>query len=567
LRGFILIVVLQLALLWYIPLHAQAPNFHFKNIFKEEGLSNNIVKGIVKDKLGFLWVATDNGLCRYDAKGRMKVFKADATNGGLHSSMIQFVYSDSQGLLWIGTRHGGLTKINLETNKWTTYRHNPDDDNSLVHDEILCITEDTEGRIWIGTEGGLNILYPKTERFVTFRSDTKDPSGLQAQAVLSLLQDKKGMMWVGTWGGGLHLFVPNRDNIAKSKFRNFMTTGEFTHNIIWEIHQDKKGRYWLGEEFGLVYMQVPKEASDGISNQDWNVIFHDYTKEDGLSSQQVFSILSDHRGNLWLGAMVGLNLIYNESLPDINGSSDYNVNKLTLKIHTFYADANNAFSIPNDQMHYLYEDDQELIWICTAKGLSQFNWRSRQFEFIHLDIVDDHRHGVPMPDGVLLTTTQNSAVMYDTRQKTIQNFDLPSNTTCNDSPPIDFFMNKDETLCIYTEDGITIYDVENDTCLYNFVFDDYGILPDKSSLLRFMFHENKIWLGSKGLFVFDIQLEQLENYFHNPNDKYSLTDNAISFLESDRYGNLWIATWDGISVLDKEQIIEPTSFDKFKFRN
>lgn len=564
LRGFVVLITLQVVLLC-LPLYAQSPDFHFKNIFKEDGLSNNIVNGIVKDKLGFLWIATDNGLCRYDAKGRMKVFKTDIEHDRLHSSMIQFVYNDSKGFLWIGTRHGGLTKINVETNEWTTYRHNPDDNNSLVHDEILCITEDTAGRIWIGTEGGLNILYPEKEYFITFKSDTEDSSALQAGAVLSLWQDNKGMMWVGTWGGGLHLFMPNRDNIAKSTFRNFMTTGEFTHNIIWEIHQDKEGRYWLGEEFGLVYMQVPEKASDEISNQDWDVIFHDYTNNDGLSSRQVFSILSDHHGNLWLGAMVGLNLIYNESLPDISRLSEYNTNKPVLKIHTFYANTNNIFSIPNDQMHYLYEDDQELIWICTTRGLSQFNWRNRQFEFIHLDGVDDHRYGVVTPAGVVLRTPQNSTIMYDPLQKTVQNFDFPPN--CNNSTPIDFSINKDQSLCIYTEDGITIYDVENDTCLYNLVFDDYGITIDKSSLLMFIFHENKIWLGSKGLSVFDIQLEQLENYFHHPNDKYSLTDNAISFLETDKYGNLWIATWDGISVLDNEQIIEPTLLDKFKFRN
>jgi len=108
-----------------------------------------------------LWIATNSGLCRYDAMGRMKVFQADAENNRLHSSNIQFIYNDTKGFLWIGTRHGGLTKIDVATDVWRTYRHNPDDSNSLAHDEILCITEDTEGRIWIGTENGVNIFYPE----------------------------------------------------------------------------------------------------------------------------------------------------------------------------------------------------------------------------------------------------------------------------------------------------------------------------------------------------------------------------------------------------------------------
>jgi len=119
-----------------------------------------------------LWIATNNGLCRYDAVGRMKVFQEDAENNRLHSSNIQFIYNDSKGFLWIGTRrtrHGGLTKIDVINDIWKTYRHNPNNNNSLTHDEILCITEDTEGRIWIGTENGLNIFYPEEERFETFR--------------------------------------------------------------------------------------------------------------------------------------------------------------------------------------------------------------------------------------------------------------------------------------------------------------------------------------------------------------------------------------------------------------
>ena len=240
--SFTLLLILKFTLFQCTYLHAQSPDFHFKNIFKEDGLSNNTVKGIVKDKFGFLWIGTTSGLCRYDAQGRMKVFRADPKNGGLHSSAIEVLYTDSKGFLWVATR-AGLTKIDVETDTWTTYRHDPNKPNSLTHDQLLCVTEDTEGRIWIGTEDGVSILYPEEERFVNFRVNTADDTALQGKSVLSFLQDKNGLMWVGTWGGGLHLFLPNQDNIAESTFRNFMTEGEIKHNIIWEIHQDTEGRY------------------------------------------------------------------------------------------------------------------------------------------------------------------------------------------------------------------------------------------------------------------------------------------------------------------------------------
>jgi len=187
-------LILSFVLLRCASLYAQSPDFRFNNLYKEDGLPTNAVNCVTKDKFGFLWITTD-----------------------------------SKGFLWIGTRHGGITKIDLDNDIWTTYRYNPNDDNSLTHDEILCITEDTAGKIWIGTENGLSIFYPEEERFVNFRVNPKDTSSLQGKAVLSLMQDKKGMMWVGTWGGGLHLFLPNQKNIAKSTFRNFMIPGENNH--------------------------------------------------------------------------------------------------------------------------------------------------------------------------------------------------------------------------------------------------------------------------------------------------------------------------------------------------
>jgi len=80
----ILLLILQFISLCSLTLHAQATDFRFNNIYKEDGLPSNDIKGTVKDKLGFLWIATTNGLCRYDAKGRIKVFQTDIENNKLH---------------------------------------------------------------------------------------------------------------------------------------------------------------------------------------------------------------------------------------------------------------------------------------------------------------------------------------------------------------------------------------------------------------------------------------------------------------------------------------------------
>ncbi len=569
LRGFILFFILSLTLLCGLQLHAQTPDFRFKNIFKEDGLSSNTINGIVKDKLGFLWIATNNGLCRYDAVGRMKTFQEDAENNRLHSSNIQFVYSDSKGFLWIGTRHGGLTKIDVINGLWKTYRHNPDNNNSLAHDEILCITEDTKGRIWIGTENGLNIFYPEEERFETFRINKDDPAALQGKSVLSLFQDKKGLVWIGTWGGGLHLFLPDKDDVAKSTFRNFMTAEENNHRIIWEIYQDKEGRYWIGEEFGLTYMQVSADASDERYQQNWNLNFHTYLEKDRLNTLQVHDILCDNYGNLWIASTKGLNLIRQDLLPDTTIFLKNTENKPKLQFQHFSADEGNVFSISDNHIFSLYQDNQELMWICTSKGLNQFSWRTRQFEFMQLAEQSEGNASIMSPEGILFAIDKSPHIhIYDLKKDSVtKKLKTPQNRI-DKKGFISFRNNKDSTICILTELGIGVYDLKTNTYLHELVFDDYPQYFDNTFISPYMFYQNRIWVGTgKGLMIFDTQLNEIKNYTSNAEDKQSLAGLAISDFQFDTQGNLWVSTWDGVSVLSKAQVNQSQLPDKFKFEN
>ena len=312
-------------------------------------------------------------------------------------------------------------------------------------------------------------------------------------------------------------------------------------------------------------MQVPEMVSDKVSEQNWELTFHDYEKDFG--GRQVFSILSDRHGNLWMSSLNGLKLIYRESLPDIHLFLRQTKNKPILALQHFYADGNNAFSIPNNNIYYLYEDDQQLIWICTPKGLSQFNWRSRQFEFIETKQTGDKRISVVVDEDIFcVISEENKGIVYNTKDSTTQNFGLPESSVLQNSPLISISANKDSTYFILTKDGIAVYDIEKDTCLHEFVFKNYKIVPPKNA--NFIFYENKICMGDEdGLYVFDTQLKQLKLYIHQPKNKYSLMNNAISYFEVDIYGNLWIGTWNGISVIDKEQFTQPSLPDEFRFRN
>ena len=138
-------------------------NIRFDNISNIDGLPNNSVNSIIQDDLGFIWIGTNDGLCRYQGTNDVSIYRVNtpAIDGGIESNSIRTLFKDSKQNLWIGTRLGGLTKFDQSNDTWKTFRYDPKDANSISSDEILTIAEDNAGRIWIGTEDGLNacLLY------------------------------------------------------------------------------------------------------------------------------------------------------------------------------------------------------------------------------------------------------------------------------------------------------------------------------------------------------------------------------------------------------------------------
>ncbi|MEO1447995.1 MAG: two-component regulator propeller domain-containing protein, partial [Bacteroidota bacterium] len=147
----------------------------FKNWTQQDGLPNNSVNAVTRDPRGFLWLGTNNGLCRYDGPGVLKVYRnsaspdaAQSQSNGLRANFIRSLICDHEGNLWIGTRFGGLTRFNPAQNTWKTFMHNPNQDNSISNNEVLTILEDSRHRIWAGTEDGLNLFDPATSSFIRF---------------------------------------------------------------------------------------------------------------------------------------------------------------------------------------------------------------------------------------------------------------------------------------------------------------------------------------------------------------------------------------------------------------
>ena len=165
-----------------------SPPFRFTSVSTEQGLSSSEVWSVLRDRRGFMWFGTLDGLNRYDGY-KMKVFKYALTDPtSLSDNKIRTVYEDRAGTLWIGTWNGGLNRYERESETFTRFQHDPANPDSLSSDSVFAILEDRAGMLWLGTRaGGLDRFDPATGVFSHYRNDpTQATSSGQRQCVCAV---------------------------------------------------------------------------------------------------------------------------------------------------------------------------------------------------------------------------------------------------------------------------------------------------------------------------------------------------------------------------------------------
>ena len=100
-----------------LPLPLSAQRYSFKTYGHEEGLGSLVVQSILQDSQGFLWVATQNGIYRYDGKRSVRYGTAE----GLPSNFVNCIFQSQDGTLWAGTFAAGAAR--LEKGRFVPLKH------------------------------------------------------------------------------------------------------------------------------------------------------------------------------------------------------------------------------------------------------------------------------------------------------------------------------------------------------------------------------------------------------------------------------------------------------------
>ena len=118
-----------------------------------------------------MWFGTDIGLNRYDGKS-IKIYKHDPDDSNsISHDQIQAIYQDRDEIIWICTYGGGLNKYNPATDKFTHFKHDPNDKRSISNDFLLSICGGKSGDLWIGTNGTGIEKYNNLSIIVQLKSD------------------------------------------------------------------------------------------------------------------------------------------------------------------------------------------------------------------------------------------------------------------------------------------------------------------------------------------------------------------------------------------------------------
>ena len=188
-----------------------------------------------RDDVNIFWIATANGLVRFDK--RTERFATFGRNDSWD------VHQDGQGILWLATWGNGLARFDKTTCQFSYFRHDPDDPTTISDNTLVPLFAARNGTFWIGTENGLNRFDPETGRFERYTRS----GGYPWDAVHSIGEDAKGHLWLGT-NDGLARFNPEN-----GWFRRYTKSDGIQGSMFYANNgiTSRDGRMWFGGTKGM----------------------------------------------------------------------------------------------------------------------------------------------------------------------------------------------------------------------------------------------------------------------------------------------------------------------------
>ena len=570
-----------LLLLWSLftfNIFAQGDVPRIKHLTTEDGLSQATINDLIKDSSGFVWIATEDGLNRFDGKEFKHYKHSESDSTSITGNVLNKLCEDKNGNIWVGTIGNGLNYYDRKANIFKRIQLEYAYDTETISDILI----EDNGIIWVATRtSGLHRLKPTGE------GSYLQQNFLPGQRLGAISMDKRGKLWVGSFDGQVYTFEFSRNNKLHARkeielegyVQAFYHTerqvligcdfGLYIYNLkdqqssLFELEKEDRNptkhvvtflredssKVWVGTGNGMYRLDLSKMEVD-------NKITYEEEDGSGLTTSTVQALLRLTANQILVGTAGFLNLLdfsepyfknisknkrgkylLNDNvvysiLKDGNnlwiGTTDGGLNLIRNgESYHFMEDLDNLESISGSAVLDIAKDDKnERLWLATTRGLSMIDLRDfdpehPKFKVFHHNPLNPNSINMDYLTSVALDG--NGAVWGGTYGNGVFRLEMIEDTKAE----IERFEREAGNTNSLANDFIHCIEVDR---------------------------ENTIWIGSEGGLIKLQFIDEINggpsfiNYRKTSKEKKSLSNNSVLDVTLDHKNRLWVATRHGLNL-------------------
>lgn len=541
------ILLVTIAILVLMPCQGR-DEYRYRNITMNDGLAANTVRNIVQDPYGFIWLGTDNGLCRYDGtqvqtyriaelgmnqyisslltaedaiyvgteKGVFQLKQASQQFTRLPmdiSSAVTSLSLDKSGDLWVSTMENGVWHYGIKTGQTRQYKL------TSVNNAAAQILIDNTNQIWTITNWG----GPAIERLNRLH-DQFEPVGISYDGNsggLRMLQTRDGRIWIGSWEDGL-LLMHGDGRLEQVLNPALARVGQHIHTL----YERADDCISIGCDDGVICFN-PK-------TREWKRFFEDLQiPQNRQSDRFVYAITSDKEGGLWVGTFYG-------------GVHYISPVGKRFEAHTIET------GLRGNVISRFCEDKHGRIWIASDDGgLMCYDPKEHRFvDYPHQDVLArQNAHALCFSgDELWVGTYTNGVLVLNIETGSLRQYMQTQDLHSLDNP---------SCYALYTDisGGVWVGTMEG-LNFYNRLANHFERIGKTDAMVIDIDEdwEGRLWVSTEGggLWQYNPIAKKFRQYRHKDGDDYSLPDDQVNNVMVDESGRLWIGTQNGLCRYDTE---------------
>ena len=541
------ILLVTIAILVLMPCQGR-DEYRYRNITMNDGLAANTVRNIVQDPYGFIWLGTDNGLCRYDGtqvqtyriaelgmnqyisslltaedaiyvgteKGVFQLKQASQQFTRLPmdiSSAVTSLSLDKSGDLWVSTMENGVWHYGIKTGQTRQYKL------TSVNNAAAQILIDNTNQIWTITNWG----GPAIERLNRLH-DQFEPVGISYDGNsggLRMLQTRDGRIWIGSWEDGL-LLMHGDGRLEQVLNPALARVGQHIHTL----YERADDCISIGCDDGVICFN-PK-------TREWKRFFEDLQiPQNRQSDRFVYAITSDKEGGLWVGTFYG-------------GVHYISPVGKRFEAHTIET------GLRGNVISRFCEDKHGRIWIASDDGgLMCYDPKEHRFvDYPHQDVLArQNAHALCFSgDELWVGTYTNGVLVLNIETGSLRQYMQTQDLHSLDNPSCyALYTDKSGDVWVGTMEGLNFY---------NRLANHFERIGKTDAMVIDIDEdwEGRLWVSTEGggLWQYNPTAKKFRQYRHKDGDDYSLPDDQVNNVMVDESGRLWIGTQNGLCHYDTE---------------